>query len=159
MNAPSAISRAFANWATAVDTLYPLALDRTVSCIGGPMTTSATATARSLGVSAGPSTPAQGSSFRPDIQGLRALAVVAVILDHANVGGFSGGFVGVDVFFVISGFLITQLLLNQAERTGTISPVEFYSRRARRILPAATVVLVASVLGSVVLLGLCRRRR
>jgi len=91
--------------------------------------------------------------FRSDVEGLRAVAVLLVVLDHLKAPGFQGGFFGVDVFFVISGFLITQLLLSQAQRTGTISPVEFYSRRARRILPAATVVLVATVLASVALLG------
>ena len=59
--------------------------------------------------------------FRQDIQGLRALAVLLVVLDHARIGPFHGGFVGVDVFFVISGFLITGLLLSEAERTGRVS--------------------------------------
>ncbi len=117
------------------------------------MTTSAATTARPSDVATGRVPPSPTSTFRPDIQGLRALAVVAVILDHAKLGPFPGGFVGVDVFFVISGFLITQLLLHQAQRTGSISPMDFYSRRARRILPAATVVLVTTVLASVGLLG------
>jgi peptidoglycan/LPS O-acetylase OafA/YrhL len=83
--------------------------------------------------------------FRQDIQGLRALAVVLVILDHAKIGPFHGGFVGVDVFFVISGFLITGLLVSEAERIGKVSLLGFYARRARRILPAATLVIVATV--------------
>jgi peptidoglycan/LPS O-acetylase OafA/YrhL len=82
--------------------------------------------------------------FRPDIQGLRAVAVVAVILDHL-FSWPSGGFVGVDVFFVISGFLITGLMLREHERTGRISWIGFYRRRVRRILPAATVCLVVTV--------------
>ena len=79
---------------------------------------------------------------RRDIQGLRAVAVVAVVLCHA-IGWPSGGFVGVDVFFVVSGFLITGLLLREVDRTGRISLGGFYARRIRRILPAALLVLVA----------------
>ena len=91
--------------------------------------------------------------FRQDIQGLRALAVLLVALDHARIGPLHGGFVGVDVFFVISGFLITSLLVREAEKEGRVSLVGFYARRARRILPAATLVLVATVVGSVLLLS------
>jgi len=82
---------------------------------------------------------------RTDIQGLRALAVIIVVLSHARVPGAAGGYIGVDVFFVISGFLITSLLLREIDRSGRISIRGFYERRARRILPAATVVLVATV--------------
>jgi len=81
--------------------------------------------------------------FRADIQGLRALAVVAVVLAHTT-GQPVGGFVGVDVFFVISGFLITGLLLREHERTGRISLPGFFGRRIKRILPAALVVLLAT---------------
>jgi len=91
--------------------------------------------------------------FRQDIQGLRALAVLLVILDHAEIGPFHGGFIGVDVFFVISGFLITGLLVSEAERTGRASLLGFYARRARRILPAATLVIVATVAASIYLLS------
>jgi peptidoglycan/LPS O-acetylase OafA/YrhL len=91
--------------------------------------------------------------FRQDIQGLRALAVLLVILDHAKIGPFHGGFVGVDVFFVISGFLITGLLVSEAERTGRASLLGFYARRARRILPAATLVLVVTVAASIAFLS------
>ncbi len=83
--------------------------------------------------------------FRRDIQGLRAVAVLAVALDHAGIDALSGGFVGVDVFFVVSGFLITQLLVHEAQRTGTIRLGRFYSRRARRIPPAATLVIVSTL--------------
>lgn len=100
--------------------------------------------------------PESKTRFRGDIQGLRAIAVGAVALDHAEVGPFSGGFVGVDVFFVISGFLITQLLLAEWQRTGSISLTGFYSRRARRILPAATLVLVATVLAAAILISFVR---
>ncbi len=82
---------------------------------------------------------------RGDIQGLRAVAVLLVIFAHAGFPGFAGGFIGVDVFFVISGFLITGLLLKEVDRTGRVSITGFYSRRARRILPAATLVLVATM--------------
>ena len=95
-----------------------------------------------------PTMAAMNPGFRQDIQGLRALAVLLVILDHARIGPFHGGFVGVDVFFVISGFLITGLLVSEAERTGRASLLGFYARRARRILPAATLVIVATVVAS-----------
>ncbi len=114
--------------------------------------------ARSAGTTAGP-TDGQGakrSHFRPDIQGLRALAVGVVILAHCGFATVSGGFVGVDVFFVISGFLITSLLVREAGRTGRISLLGFYARRARRILPAATLVLVATVVASLLFLPLVR---
>ncbi|WP_462189129.1 acyltransferase family protein [Frankia sp. CcWB2] len=80
--------------------------------------------------------------FRPDIEGLRALAVLPVLCYHGQVPHAAGGFIGVDVFFVVSGFLITSLLVREAEVTGRISLAGFYARRARRILPAACVVLV-----------------
>ncbi|MDQ0731136.1 acyltransferase family protein [Arthrobacter sp. B1I2] len=87
------------------------------------------------------------SVFRADIQGLRALAVLVVIADHLFAYP-SGGFVGVDVFFVISGFLITGLLLKEHDRTGHISFVGFYRRRAKRILPASALVLAATAAGA-----------
>ncbi len=83
--------------------------------------------------------------FRPDIEGLRAIAVTLVVLSHLSLG-FSGGFVGVDVFFVISGFLITRQLMNEFNRENRLSFLGFYARRAKRILPAATVVIVGTVL-------------
>ena len=96
------------------------------------------------------------SHFRPDIQGLRALAVLLVIVAHAGFSTFAGGFVGVDVFFVISGFLITSLLMREAVRSGRISLLGFYTRRARRILPAAALVAVATVVASIAFLPLVR---
>ncbi|CAM5231499.1 hypothetical protein GCM10010329_63270 [Streptomyces spiroverticillatus] len=82
------------------------------------------------------------SAFRPDIEGLRAVAVLAVLAFHAGIPGLQGGFVGVDVFFVISGYLITGLLVREAITTGRIRLGDFFSRRARRLLPSAAVVLV-----------------
>jgi peptidoglycan/LPS O-acetylase OafA/YrhL len=86
--------------------------------------------------------------FRPDVEGLRAVAVVLVVLFHAGLSWFPGGYVGVDVFFVISGFLITGLLLREHEQKGTVSIKGFYARRARRILPAAMLVIILTVLAS-----------
>lgn len=80
--------------------------------------------------------------YRRDIDGLRAVAVIAVVLFHFGVPGFSGGFVGVDVFFVISGYLITSIIWRQRE-TGRFSFADFWARRARRILPALFVLLAA----------------
>ena len=82
--------------------------------------------------------------YRAEIDGLRAIAVVPVILFHAGFERLAGGFVGVDVFFVISGYLITSILLSEKER-GIFSLVNFYHRRARRILPALFLVIVACV--------------
>lgn len=82
--------------------------------------------------------------YRPEIDGLRALAVIPVILFHAGFDVFSGGFVGVDVFFVISGYLITSILINDIERN-RFSIINFYERRARRILPALFFVIICSI--------------
>lgn len=87
----------------------------------------------------------KGTGLRPDIQGLRAVAVLAVIVDHL-FGWPKGGFVGVDVFFVISGFLITGLLLREWKQTGTIAFGAFYRRRIRRILPVSLLVIAATLL-------------
>jgi len=73
--------------------------------------------------------------YRSEIDGLRAIAVVPVIIFHAGFDYFSGGFVGVDIFFVISGYLITTIILSEKEK-GSFSLANFYERRARRILPA-----------------------
>jgi len=78
-------------------------------------------------------------TYRPEIDGLRAVAVVPVILFHAGVGALAGGFVGVDVFFVISGYLITSIILRERAE-GRFSMLRFWERRARRILPALYVV-------------------
>lgn len=80
--------------------------------------------------------------YLPALDGVRALAVVAVIVYHANKSWLGGGFLGVEVFFVISGFLITSLLIAESERDGTISLKQFWLRRARRLLPAMWVLLL-----------------
>lgn len=82
--------------------------------------------------------------YRPEIDGLRAVAVIPVIFFHAGVSAFNGGFVGVDVFFVISGYLITTIILSEMEQ-GTFSLINFYERRARRILPALFLVILVSL--------------
>ncbi|WP_433826196.1 SGNH hydrolase domain-containing protein [Actinoplanes sp. CA-015351] len=86
--------------------------------------------------------------FRPDIEGMRAVAVTLVVLSHAGLASLAGGYIGVDVFFVISGFLITTLLRKELDRTGTVSLTSFYARRAMRLLPASAVVLVATLAGA-----------
>lgn len=86
--------------------------------------------------------------FRPDVEGLRAIAILLVVLFHAGVPGLSGGFVGVDVFFVISGFVITGVLLRERQSTGGTSIIGFYGRRVRRILPAATLCILVTVVSA-----------
>ncbi|MFZ2241171.1 MAG: acyltransferase [Gordonia amarae] len=85
-------------------------------------------------------------SKRLDVQGLRAVAVLVVILNHLGVTGFGGGFVGVDVFFVISGYVITRMLLRDGEQRGGVRFLDFYAKRARRIVPAATLIIVLTVI-------------
>jgi len=93
--------------------------------------------------------------FRPEVEGLRAVAVVLVLLYHARFDFMSGGFIGVDVFFVLSGFLITSLLMRELATTGTVSLVSFWARRARRLLPASGLVVVATLIaGRLMLDGL-----
>ena len=92
------------------------------------------------------------TGFRPDIEGLRAVAVLAVVLFHADVPGVGGGYIGVDVFFVISGFLITGLLWREVSTAGTVRLRRFYGARARRLLPASATVGVVTAIGAAVLL-------
>ena len=86
--------------------------------------------------------------FRPDIQGLRAVAIILVVLFHAQVPHVTGGYVGVDVFFVISGFLISSQLLRQVRDKGRVSLLAFYAGRMRRLLPPAVVVILATVVAA-----------
>src|ERR1035437_1698554 len=100
--------------------------------------------------------------LRPDIEGLRGIAVTLVVLFHAGLLSqastqLTGGFIGVDLFFVVSGFLITGLLIRERERTGKISFARFYARRVRRILPAAAVVLLITIPLASVLVTLVQR--
>jgi peptidoglycan/LPS O-acetylase OafA/YrhL len=91
--------------------------------------------------------------YRPDVEGLRAVAILLVVLYHFGVPWLKGGFVGVDVFFVISGFVITGLLLRERKSTGHNSVLGFYARRCRRILPAASLVILVTVIATYVLVG------
>src|ERR1039458_6504908 len=91
--------------------------------------------------------------FRPDVQGMRAIAILLAIVYHAGLPGFRGGYVGIEVFFVISGvvisgFSLAGLLLRERESTGRTSILSFYGRRARRIIPAATLVVIVTVIAS-----------
>ncbi|MEP9415141.1 acyltransferase family protein [Gordonia sp. VNQ95] len=96
------------------------------------------------------------SKFFTDIAGLRGVAVLLVVLFHARIPGLDGGFVGVDIFFVISGFLITGLLIREFERSGSLSFKGFYARRFRRIIPAAALVIVVSLIGAMLTMPLLR---
>ena len=90
-------------------------------------------------------------SYRAEIDGLRAIAVVSVILYHAKIvlfgrDWFEGGFIGVDIFFVISGYLITRIILSELQSKGSFSFLNFYERRSRRILPMLIVVVLITFL-------------
>jgi peptidoglycan/LPS O-acetylase OafA/YrhL len=98
--------------------------------------------------------PAKATHFLPHVQGLRAVAVMLVVLYHVWPGRISGGYIGVDVFFVISGFLITGQLARELERTGRIGLPSFWAKRARRLLPASITVLVFCSLAVIFLLPL-----
>jgi peptidoglycan/LPS O-acetylase OafA/YrhL len=105
----------------------------------------------SLGEEAG--TAPEDRAFRPDVEGLRAVAILMVVLFHVGLHQAQGGNAGVDVFFVISGFVITGLLLREQRSTGGITFLLFYARRARRILPMAILVIVASLIATKLLAG------
>lgn len=96
--------------------------------------------------------PAATRTLRPEIQLLRAVAVSAVVVNHVWPGALPGGYLGVDMFFVISGYLITAHLLREVDRTGTIRLRAFWGRRVRRLLPASLLVIVVSAVASLVVL-------
>jgi len=98
-------------------------------------------------------TAPEDRKFRPDVQGLRAVAVLLVVLFHGGASFVSGGYVGVDVFFVISGFVITGVLLRERASSGRTSILAFYGRRCRRIIPAATLVIIVTVAVTYLFLG------
>ena len=97
------------------------------------------------GTSDGPRKPEETPGFRPDIQGLRAIAVAMVVIYHLYPSALPGGFAGVDVFFVISGYLITGHLWRGYAQTGKVGLADFWGRRARRLVPAAALVAVVPV--------------
>jgi peptidoglycan/LPS O-acetylase OafA/YrhL len=112
---------------------------RTRGKVGGHRMGGAVAT----GSEARPTTSAPARShYRPQFDGLRAVAVYLVVAYHAGIHSFSGGFIGVDIFFVLSGYLVTLLLLRDLRSTGRINFRRFYSRRFRRLLPAAAAALL-----------------
>jgi peptidoglycan/LPS O-acetylase OafA/YrhL len=93
------------------------------------------------------------SWFRPDIAGLRVLAIIPVVAFHAGVPGFSGGYIGVDVFYVISGYLITTNLLRDAAKNGGVRLGNFWAKRVRRLLPASALMLLVSLPAAMVILS------
>jgi peptidoglycan/LPS O-acetylase OafA/YrhL len=99
------------------------------------------------------------AGYRPDLEGLRGVAILLVLVCHVGIPGAEAGFVGVDVFFVLSGFLITGLLVGERERTGLIGLGAFYARRARRILPAAVPVLATTLIAASLVLSPLDLRR
>jgi peptidoglycan/LPS O-acetylase OafA/YrhL len=98
----------------------------------------------------------KGRGFRPDIQGMRALAVGMVVVYHLYPSLLTGGFAGVDVFFVISGFLITGHLLREYHKTGKVALLDFWGRRAKRLVPAAALVLTVTWIAARLLLPATR---
>ena len=96
--------------------------------------------------------PKKTSEFRPDLQGVRAIAVLLVVLFHAKMPFLTGGYIGVDIFYVLSGYFITGILLRELQNNGKISIRNFYARRIRRILPASSLVLcITSILAIIFL--------
>lgn len=106
-----------------------------------------------------PSAPApapafvDAAPFRLDIDGLRAIAIILVVAFHAKVAGFDGGFIGVDVFFVISGWLITRNIIRESEQTGQVDVARFWARRIRRLVPGLALVIAATMVGSILILS------
>lgn len=96
------------------------------------------------------------AGFRWDVQGIRGIALILVLGAHAEVPFLAGGFVGLEMFYVLSGYLITGLILEEIRRTGSLSLLRFYARRARRLLPLATTVLAVTLVASTLLFGSLR---
>jgi peptidoglycan/LPS O-acetylase OafA/YrhL len=96
-------------------------------------------------------------TYRPQLDGLRTVAVYLVLLYHAGLAPVGGGFIGVDVFFVLSGFLVTNVILSEIDQTGRLSLTGFYARRVRRLLPAAVVVVVVTSAVYVIVAGVVQR--
>src|ERR1700686_1669646 len=90
--------------------------------------------------------PEPEPKFRPDVEGLRAIAVLLVVFFHCGVPGFAGGFTGVDIFFALSGYLITSIIVKEIERDGSLNFRRFYARRVRRLLPGSGLVVIATLL-------------
>jgi peptidoglycan/LPS O-acetylase OafA/YrhL len=97
------------------------------------------------------------TGHRPDLDGLRTVAVYLVLMFHAGLPWFAGGYVGVDLFFCLSGFLVTSVLMTELQATGSLRVGRFYSRRMRRLLPAAVVVVIATCLTFTLLWSVVRR--
>ena len=134
---------------------------RVASVVFGPFVRTNHAS-RSAGASGGVVEPASGPAektagqrltYLPGVDGLRALAVLAVLLYHAELPWIRGGFLGVDVFFVISGYLITSLLLTEWSQRGRIDLPAFWLRRARRLLPALFLLMAVTLVFAVVALS------
>jgi peptidoglycan/LPS O-acetylase OafA/YrhL len=119
--------------------------------MSGHGTTVASEREKSAPDAAGPTRGTAGSGIRHDLQGVRAVAVLGVVVFHLKQRWLPGGFAGVDVFFVLSGFFITGQLLREVDRTGRVGLRLFWGRRARRLLPASLLVLVATVVAARVL--------
>ena len=118
-----------------------------------PTTAPAGPSSEALPVEARTEAARRRTDFRGDIEGLRGVAVLLVVAYHAGVQRVSGGFAGVDVFFVLSGYLITGILVEQVMRTGRVNYAQFYARRMRRLLPAVTLTLLAVLATSAIVLG------
>ncbi|MFJ3405569.1 acyltransferase family protein [Promicromonospora sp. NPDC090134] len=104
------------------------------------------------GAGRAPAAPGPGHAFRTDINGLRAVAVLAVVVYHAGIA-IPGGFTGVDVFYVISGYLISSLLLREVDRSGSVDLVEFWTRRMRRLVPALALVVTVTLAACLLILS------
>jgi len=134
--------------------MTPVTKDRDVTTAGPDVTARSQSRVRDVIAPLPAAGHGAGSApFRPDIEGMRAVAVALVLLFHGFGAPVTGGFVGVDIFFVISGFLITNLLLREQVKDGRISLWGFYARRVRRILPAATLTVLATIAATYHLLG------